>query len=100
MDETFELCGQMFEWNQRKAFLNELEHGICFPIAASAFMDPASMVFPDDEHSEEEVRDCLLGTAARGQLLRVSFTERPPNLRIISARAADSFDEKRYATGY
>jgi len=105
MDETFELPGLAFEWNADKARTNEgthgkLGHGVSFEEAATAFMDSVSIEFPDDEHSEEEIRSYLLGRDVSGQLLRVSFTEREGRIRIFSARRADNYDERQYVTGY
>jgi uncharacterized DUF497 family protein len=90
----------VFEWDRNKAQKNEMEHGVTFRDGATAFMDSSAIQFSHDEHSEEELRDFLIGRAADGRLLRVNFTERPPNLRIISARVANDFDETQYANGY
>jgi uncharacterized DUF497 family protein len=100
MDEHFELVGQVFEWNEEKARRNHKSHGVSFESAATVFMDSNSVQFPDDEHSDNEVRDVLIGYCSDGVMLRVSFTERPPNIRIFSARVADNHDETQYANGY
>lgn len=100
MDEPFELGGQGFEWNEEKARKNHKAHGVSFESAATVFLDSNSVQFPDDEHSDEELRDVLIGYCADGVMLRVSFTERPPNIRIFSARIANTYDETRYVNGY
>ncbi len=97
MDEYFELCGQVFEWNRDKALKNRKDHqGISFESAATVFMDVNAVQFPDDKEFEEELREVLIGLSAEGTMLRVSFTERPPNIRIFSARHANKYDESRY----
>jgi uncharacterized DUF497 family protein len=100
MDEYFELSGQVFEWSVEKAQKNLTEHHVAFRSAATVFMDPSSVQFSDDEHSDEEVRSYLIGRDLNGSLLRVSFTEREPNIRIFSARSANDFDGKQHANGY
>ena len=85
-----------FEWDDAKAALNERKHGVSFREAATTFADPLAAIFPDPEHSEEEEREILVGLSERGRLLIVSFTERPPNLRIISARAASPAERRNH----
>jgi uncharacterized protein len=77
-----------FEWDPGKAATNLHKHGVSFTEASSVFADPLASIFPDTEHSDSESREILVGYSERGRLLIVSFTERPPNVRIISARVA------------
>jgi uncharacterized DUF497 family protein len=100
MNASYELSGQVFEWDEDKARKNLDEHRVTFRIAATVFMDHCSVQFPDDEHSEEELREVLIGICSDGRMLRVSFTERPPNIRLFSARLANHYDESRYTNGY
>jgi len=67
---------------------------VSFPESATAFVDPLAAIFSDLDHSDEEVREILVGHSERNRLLVVSFTEREENIRIISARVA-SADERR-----
>lgn len=85
-----------FEWDDAKAAANERKHGVSFLEAAAAFADPLAAIFPDPDHSDDEVREILVGYSERGRLLVVSFTERPPNLRIISARAASPAERRNH----
>jgi uncharacterized protein len=75
-----------FEWDLPKAITNRQKHGVSFEEAATVFADPLAAIFSDPDHSEDETRELIVGYSDRGRLLIVSFTERPPNLRIISAR--------------
>ncbi len=77
-----------FEWDEAKAQSNLNKHKVSFPEAATAFADPLAAIFPDPDHSDDEVREILVGHSERGRLLVVSFTERGQNIRIISARQA------------
>lgn len=85
-----------FEWDDGKAAANERKHGASFPEAATAFADPLATLFPDPDHSDGEEREILVGYSERGRLLIVSFTERPPNLRIISARVATPAERRNH----
>jgi uncharacterized DUF497 family protein len=85
-----------FEWDDAKAEANLRKHGVSFAEAATAFVDPLAAIFPDPEHSDDEVRELLVGYSERGRLLIVSFTDRPPNIRIISARAATPAERRNH----
>lgn len=86
-----------FEWDDAKAAANVRKHGVSFPEAATAFADSLAAIFPDPDHSDDdEAREILVGFSDRGRLLVVSFTERPPNLRIISARAAKPNERRNH----
>ena len=61
-----------FEWDDDKAESNLRKHGVSFPEAATAFADPLAAIFPDSDHSDDEVREILVGYSERGRLLVVS----------------------------
>jgi uncharacterized DUF497 family protein len=88
--------GMEFEWDENKAESNLRKHGVSFPEAATAFADPLAAIFPDPDHSDAEEREILVGSSERGRLLVVSFTERPPNVRIISARVASPAERRKH----
>ena len=69
---------------------------MAFAEAATAFADPLAAIFPDPEHSDDEDREILVGFSERGRLLIVSFTERPPNIRVISARVATPAERRNH----
>jgi uncharacterized DUF497 family protein len=54
------------------------------------------MNMADPDHSESEERFIVLGMSDRYRLLVVSYTERPPRTRIISARLATRHERKQY----
>jgi len=85
-----------FEWDPDKAVANDRKHGVTFAEAAAAFADPLAAIFPDPDHSEQEDREILIGYSDRARLLIVSFTERPSNLRIISARVANPTERRNH----
>lgn len=85
-----------FEWDEAKAASNHRKHGVTFGEAATAFADPLAAIFPDPDHSDDETREILVGHSERGRLLIVSYTERPPNIRIISARVANPRERRKH----
>ena len=88
--------GYSFEWDPKKAEANLSKHGVSFAEAVTAFGDPLSMNMPDPDHSEGEQRFIVLGISDRYRLLIVSYTERLPRTRIISARLATRHERKQY----
>lgn len=88
--------GYNFEWDPKKAEANLSKHGVSFREAVTAFGDPLSLNMSDPDHSEGEERFIVLGISERYRLLVVSYTERPPKTRIISARLATRDERKHY----
>lgn len=85
-----------FEWDPDKAASNAKKHGVTFSEAASVFADPSAVIFQDEEHSDDETRELIIGHSSRNRLLIISFTERPPAVRIISARKASKQERTDY----
>jgi uncharacterized DUF497 family protein len=85
-----------FEWDETKAQSNLQKHGVSFAEAETVFANPLAAIFPDPEHSHEEIREIVVGHSERNRLLIVSFTERGENVRIISARAATPRERKDF----
>jgi uncharacterized DUF497 family protein len=44
----------IYEWDPRKAKENLRKHGVSFEEAATVFLDPLAITFPDPDHSHEE----------------------------------------------
>lgn len=88
--------GYSFEWDAKKAQANLSKHGVSFAEAVTVFGDPLAMNMPDPDHSDSEQRFIVLGMSDRFRLLVVSYTERPPRTRIISARLATRKERKQY----
>jgi uncharacterized DUF497 family protein len=85
-----------FEWDEDKAQSNAKKHGVSFEEASSVFTDPLAVIFTDETHSDEELREIMVGHSAEGHLLVVSFTERDEAIRIISARQATKRERRDY----
>jgi uncharacterized DUF497 family protein len=85
-----------FEWDPSKADQNVKNHGVGFDEALTVFADPAARILDDPDHSTDEVREIIIGHSQRQRLLLVSFTERAPRIRIISARRATKRERQNY----
>jgi len=85
-----------FEWDDHKAKLNLIKHGITFEEAKAIFLDPLAYIFDDEWHSIGEQREIIIGHDDQNRLLLVSFTERNQVIRIISARLTTQKERKKY----
>ena len=77
-----------FEWDAAKAAENLKSHGVAFEEAIAVFADPLAKIIDDPDHSHDERREIIVGHSETQRLVFVSFTERGPRVRIISARLA------------
>ena len=88
-----------FEWDPEKAAANVRRRRVSFNEAATVLDDPLSTTFPDEAHSEGEMRFVTVGVSQRGRLLVVAHTERNDTIRIISARLATRREREFYEQG-
>jgi len=85
----------VFEWDSRKAKSNLRKHGVSFDEACTVFDDSGAMIFSDEDHSNGEEREIIVGYSILDRVLLVSFTERSMDrVRIISARKATRREQK------
>ena len=85
-----------FEWDPKKAASNLKAHDVSFDEATSVFGDILSLNMPDPDHSEDEQRFLVVGMSTASRLIVVSYAERPPRTRIISARLATKRERQEY----
>src|SRR5688500_9780438 len=85
-----------FECDSTKVEANLVTHGVSFEEAMSVFADPLARIFPDADHSTDELRETIIGHSARPQLILVNFTGIEDKVRIISARKATRRERKEY----
>jgi len=86
-----------FEWDPKKAATNFKKHEVSFDEAASVFRDSLALIFDDEQHSEEEIREIIIGHSILNRLLLVCFTERAEDvIRIFSARLTTQKESKDY----
>jgi uncharacterized protein len=86
-------------WDPRKAAANR-SHGVDFDEAASVFLDPLSITFPDPDHSHGEQRYVTIGRSFRERTLVVVHTDREREIRVISARRATPRERRFHEEGY
>lgn len=86
-----------FEWDPKKARANLKKHGLSFEEASTAFDDDYAKVFFDDVHSDEEIREIIVGYSLKNRMLIVCFTETGhEKVRIITAREPTRLERKDY----
>jgi len=78
-----------------KAVLNWRNHGVSFEMALDVFKDIFVIEWTDDRPSDTEERFVTVGMV-EGRLLFVAYTPRCERIRIISARAAEQRERRRY----
>lgn len=88
--------GYEFDWDPEKAESNLRKHGVSFEEASTVFGDPLALLMTDPDHSAKEERYILLGMSLRQRLMVMTFAERPPMTRIISARMATRTERRKY----
>jgi uncharacterized DUF497 family protein len=86
-----------FQWDPNKAKANLKKHGVSFEEAITVFKDPLALIFDDEEHSEEEHREIIIGISTLSKLLLVCFVEREEDvIRLITARLSTNQEKKDY----
>ena len=85
-----------FEWDPKKAEANRARHGIDFEEALTVFRDPLARIFDDEEHSEDERREMVVGHSVKQRLIVACFTVQGERIRLISARKATRWERKDY----
>jgi len=89
----------IYEWDAEKAKGNLRKHRISFEDAATVFLDPLALTFPDPHHSSGEDREITIGRSSRQQVVFVSHCQRGDRVRIISARKATRGEHRQYEEG-
>jgi uncharacterized protein len=90
-----------FEWDSKKAELNEAKHGVSFDEAKTVFYDEKALVIPDPDHPSLEERFVIMGMSALSRVLVVVHCLRSNNnvIKIISARRAGTKEMQPYVKG-
>jgi uncharacterized DUF497 family protein len=90
--------GDDFEWDERKAAINLRRHKLSFQSARQVFADAFALIEQDRTDDYGEERFIAIGMAG-GLLITVVYTERGERIRIISARKANSHEQRKYYQG-
>jgi uncharacterized protein len=83
-----------FEWDPAKAAANLRKHDVLFETAIRIFSD-AFLFEINEEDFGDEMRYNIVGEVD-GRLLHVTYTMRGEVYRIISARAAEPYERRKY----
>jgi uncharacterized DUF497 family protein len=86
----------IYEWDPKKAKTNIRRHRVSFEEAATIFLDPLAVTYPDPDHSGEELREITIGRSASDRVLFLSHTRRGGRTRLISGRKATKRERKQY----
>lgn len=89
----------IFEWDRDKGQQNLRKHRVSFEEAATVFLDPMAMTYPDPDHSNQEDREITIGYSNKQRLLFVSHVQRSDRIRIISARQVSRRERKQHEEG-
>ncbi len=89
----------IYEWDPKKATVNLRKHGMSFEEAATVFLDPLAITFPDPDHSDEEDREITIGLTTKPRVVFASHSPRGDRTRIIGARRATPKERKQYEEG-
>jgi uncharacterized DUF497 family protein len=85
-----------FDWDVRKAEANFRKHGVRFSEAEPVFYDDVAITITDDESDPDEQRFVSIGMGVKGRVLVVVYSYRGKNIRIISARLAETHERSQY----
>ena len=85
-----------FEWDPRKAAGNVKKHKIHFKEAETVFRDRLAIIFDDEEHSDDELREIIIDYPTMNRLLLVWFTELDDTIRIIGSHKTTLQKRKDY----
>jgi hypothetical protein len=88
-----------FEWDLEKAAENVKNHEVSFEEARQIFEGRYRWP-PDELHSNEEDRYKAIGFSGRGRMLTVSYCERGPRKRIITAWKASPHEFDAYDAAF
>ena len=86
----------LFEWDKKKAAANLKKHKVSFDEATTIFDDPLAYIFDDEDYSEDEQREIIIGHSIIRRLLVVCFERVEDLIRIFSARLATRREHKDY----
>ncbi len=85
----------MFEWDEDKAKFNQDKHSVGFEFATIAFDDDQRITVIDHRQDYGETRYITLAKI-NNRVYVIAFTLRSSNIRLISARKANTREINRY----
>jgi len=86
----------IYECDRKKAKANQRKHRVSFEEAATVFLDPLAVTYPDPDHSGDEIREITVGHSVNRRVVFLSHTQRGDRIRIIGARKVTLRERKQY----
>lgn len=86
----------VYEWDPKKARANLRKHRVSFEEAATVFLNPFAVTYPDPDHSGEEIREITIGLSAKHRVVFLAHTRRGDRTRLICGRKATKRERKQY----
>jgi uncharacterized protein len=86
----------IYEWDPEKAKANLRKHRVSFEEAATVFLNPLAVTYPDPDHSGDEMREITVGHSARQRVIFLYHAQRRDRIRIIGARKATPTERRQY----
>ena len=83
-----------FDWDPDKAASNIRKHDLAFEVATRVFLDPYLFEIKEEDYGDE-LRYSVVGMVDN-RLLHVTYTMRDNVYWIISARAAEPYERRKY----
>jgi uncharacterized DUF497 family protein len=84
------------EWDHEKSATNLKKHKVDFYEASTIWHDRNALDIHDHSHSQNEERWIRIGRTIFGAILVAIHCERNGKIRLISARKADTHEERNY----
>ena len=94
-----EINGYFFEWDELKNIKKQIKHDVSFEMAATIWELPELILdVPDKRNDYGEDRWIAIGQLPhdRRLVILIAYCDRDDNIRIISARFAESDEESTY----
>lgn len=91
--------GYSFDWDEDKNISNQINHDLSFELAATIWEHPELIWdVPDSRKHYKEERWIAFGQLPHDQrlVILVAYTDRDDDIRIISARYAETDEEINY----
>jgi uncharacterized protein len=86
-----------FEWDPRKAVTNLSKYGVSFQEALTAFADPLTRIFDDEDHSIREQREIIIGRSAKARLFACALRHKASQLEsLVYERQRDEGEKKNF----
>jgi uncharacterized DUF497 family protein len=85
----------MLVWDEAKRKTNLQKHGLDFADAGLVYDNPSKITFESPRKGEARKQDIAM-VVVRGRVLTLIYTEREPDVQVISFRVASRVEREAY----